>query len=104
MQACESPLLVAVAAGAVALPALLKLSGILSAQGQDITRVEQLPVELALGKVRTSRFLPLYPKFKGRTSPGCSSFRWSRCRARCALSEFTPQTLTFVMPLDWAQS
>ena len=40
------------AAGAVALPALLKLSGILSAQGQDITRVEQLPVELALGKVR----------------------------------------------------
>ena len=42
----------AVAAGAVALPTLLKLTGILAAQGQDITRVEQLPVELELGKAR----------------------------------------------------
>ena len=53
MQAYESPLLVAVAAGAVALPTLLKLSGILAAQGQNITSVEQLPVELELGKVCT---------------------------------------------------
>ena len=50
-QAYESPLLVAVAAGAVALPTLLKLSAILEAQGQSITSMEELPVELELGKV-----------------------------------------------------
>jgi len=51
LQAYESPLLVAVAAGAVALPTLLKLSAILESQGQSITSMEELPVELELGKV-----------------------------------------------------
>ena len=41
----------AVAAGAVALPTLLKLSAILESQGQSITSMEELPVELELGKV-----------------------------------------------------
>ncbi len=51
LQAYESPLLVAIAAGAVALPTLLKLSAILESQGQSITSMEELPVELELGKV-----------------------------------------------------
>jgi hypothetical protein len=35
----------------VALPTLLKLSTILESQGQSITSMEELPVELELGKV-----------------------------------------------------
>ena len=51
-QALESPLLVAVAAGSVALPTLLKLSDVLAAQKQDLSIGHQLPVEVELGKVR----------------------------------------------------
>lgn len=52
LQALESPLLVAVAAGSVALPTLLKLAEVLTAQKQDFVIGEQLPVEVDLGKVR----------------------------------------------------
>ena len=52
LQALESPLLVAVAAGSVALPTLLKLSDVLAAQKQDLSIGHQLPVEVELGKVR----------------------------------------------------
>jgi hypothetical protein len=48
--ALESPLLVAVAAGSVALPTLLKLSDVLAAQKQDLSIGHQLPVEVELGK------------------------------------------------------
>lgn len=52
VQALESPLLVAVAAGSVALPTLLKLADILVQQGQELS-VEDgcLPVEVDLGTV-----------------------------------------------------
>jgi hypothetical protein len=53
-QALESPLLVAVAAGSVALPTLLKLSDVLAAQKQDLSIGHQLPVEVELGKVRSN--------------------------------------------------
>ena len=43
-QACESPLLVAVAAGSVALPTLLKLAAVMAAQNQDFHACSQLPV------------------------------------------------------------
>ena len=49
-QSCESPLLVAAAAGSVALPTLLKMAAIMAAQGQDFRTGEQLPMELELGR------------------------------------------------------
>ena len=48
-QACESPLLVAVAAGSVALPTLLKLAAVMAGQSQDFENCTQIPVELELG-------------------------------------------------------
>ncbi|KAL6756141.1 hypothetical protein V8C86DRAFT_2655777 [Haematococcus lacustris] len=45
----ESPLAVALAAGAVALPALIKLSAAMEKGKQDLRTVDQLPVELGLG-------------------------------------------------------
>ncbi|EIE20259.1 hypothetical protein COCSUDRAFT_37929 [Coccomyxa subellipsoidea C-169] len=48
-QACESPLLVAVAAGSIALPTLLKLATVMAGQNQDFQTCTQLPVELELG-------------------------------------------------------
>ncbi len=49
-QSCESALLVAVAAGSAALPTLLKMAAVLTAQGQDFRSGEQLPMELELGR------------------------------------------------------
>lgn len=43
-QACESPLLVAVGAGSMALPTLLKLAQVMAAQNQDFLACSQLPV------------------------------------------------------------
>ena len=43
-QACESPLLVAVAAGSLALPTLLKLATVMAGQTQDFLTCSQLPV------------------------------------------------------------
>ncbi len=44
VQACESPLLVAVAAGSIALPTLLKLATVMAGQNQDFQTCTQLPV------------------------------------------------------------
>jgi hypothetical protein len=41
---------VALAAGTVALPALLKLASVMEKGGQDLQSCEQLPVELELGR------------------------------------------------------
>jgi E3 ubiquitin-protein transferase RMND5 len=49
-QASESPLLVSVAAGSVALPTLLKLATVMAGQSQDWNSSGQLPVELELGR------------------------------------------------------
>lgn len=49
-QAFESPLAVTVAAGSVALPALLKLAQVMEKNGQDLSACEQLPIELELGQ------------------------------------------------------
>lgn len=77
VQALESPLLVAVAAGSVALPTLLKLADILVQQGQELS-VEDgcLPVEVDLGTVGISiRLVLVGPQF----SSGCFAYRiWSR--------------------------
>ena len=48
-QAYESPLLVTTAAGSVALPTLIKLATVMEGQAQDLSRIEQLPVDLELG-------------------------------------------------------
>ncbi len=40
---------VTVAAGSVALPALLKLACVMERNGQDLSSCEQLPIELELG-------------------------------------------------------
>ena len=47
-QACESPLLVTSAAGALAIPTLAKFATVM-AKKQDWTSMEQLPVEIELG-------------------------------------------------------
>ena len=52
-QACASPLLTAINAGADALPTLLKLASVLAAKGQDWDRMPQLPLELNLGREYT---------------------------------------------------
>ena len=49
VQAQDSPLLVATAAGAAALPTLLKCAALMAMQGQDIRTCEQLPTDLELG-------------------------------------------------------
>ena len=51
----------AVAAGSVALPTLLKLADVLAAQKQDLSIGHQLPVEVELGKVR-EHVLTIGPK------------------------------------------
>ncbi|KXZ50205.1 hypothetical protein GPECTOR_17g842 [Gonium pectorale] len=48
-QASESPLTTVVAAGGVALPALLKMADKMEAQKQDLRSVDELPVEIQLG-------------------------------------------------------
>lgn len=49
-QSHESPLAVVVAAGCVALPALLKLAAVMEKNLQDLRTVEHLPVEIELGR------------------------------------------------------
>ena len=48
-QSCESPLLVATAAGALAIPTLAKFTTVMAKQQQEWTAMEQLPVEIELG-------------------------------------------------------
>jgi hypothetical protein len=86
LQALESPLLVAVAAGSVALPTLLKLSDVLAAQKQDLSIGHQLPVEVELGKVRKSASMT--ERNENCPSVGCGTLKghhmatWSRLRSQ----------------------
>jgi hypothetical protein len=64
----ESPLLVAVAAGSVALPTLLKLADILVTQGQELAMDEGcLPVEVELGTVSPLPDPPITQQYPSRT-------------------------------------
>jgi hypothetical protein len=49
VQAYDSPLAVTLAAGSVALPALLKLAGVMEKGGQELATCDQLPIEIELG-------------------------------------------------------
>ena len=68
-QASESPLLVATAAGSVALPTLLKLAGLLKDRAQDLVTGEQLPVELELGREFVFRSVFSCPVSREQSSP-----------------------------------
>lgn len=50
LQAYDSPLAVAVAAGSVALPALLKLATVMEKNNQELASCTQLPIEIELGQ------------------------------------------------------
>mmetsp|Transcript_22590 Transcript_22590/g.70129 ORF Transcript_22590/g.70129 Transcript_22590/m.70129 type:complete len:387 (-) Transcript_22590:75-1235(-) len=49
-QSYDSPLAVVVSAGSRALPVLLKLAGILASKSQEMSALDQLPVEIELGR------------------------------------------------------
>ncbi|KAK9829893.1 hypothetical protein WJX72_008513 [[Myrmecia] bisecta] len=69
-QAYESPLLVSVAAGTVALPTLLKLATVMAGQGnQDLKTCEQLPVELELGNEFVFHSIFACPVSRDQSSP-----------------------------------
>ena len=65
-QACESPLLVAVAAGSLALPTLLKLATVMAGQNQDFLTCSQLPVVsvLFLTSIYPSHYACPSPRLK----------------------------------------
>lgn len=68
--ALESPLLVAVAAGSVALPTLLKLADILVTQGQELSMEEGcLPVEVDLGPEFVFHSIFACPVSKHQSTP-----------------------------------
>lgn len=69
VQASESPLLVATAAGAVALPTLLKLAGLLKDHTHELVTGEQLPVELELGQEFVFRSIFACPVSREQSSP-----------------------------------
>lgn len=50
LQSYDSPLAVTVAAGSVALPAILKLASVMEKGGQEIATCQQLPIEIELGQ------------------------------------------------------
>lgn len=74
----------AVAAGSVALPTLLKLAEVLTAQKQDLVIGDQLPVEVELGKVRLVVCL---------LCAGASWIGASCCSSACLLPSLMPCTV-----------
>jgi len=68
-QACASPLLTAINAGADALPTLLKLASVLAAKGQDWDRMPQLPLELNLGREYTFHSIFACPVARDQSAP-----------------------------------
>ena len=68
-QAYESPLAACVAAGAVALPVLMKLSQVMAFKKQDWTSCEQLPVEIELGNEFTYYSVFACPVSKDQSTP-----------------------------------
>ena len=71
VQAQDSPLLVTTAAGSAALPTLLKLANIMSAQAMaELTgRDDQLPVEVPLGKEFIFHSIFACPVSRDQVSP-----------------------------------
>jgi len=67
-QACESPLLVASAAGALAIPTLAKFATVMGNK-QDWTSMEQLPVEIDLGHEFTFYSIFACPISRDQASP-----------------------------------
>jgi hypothetical protein len=67
-QACESPLLVASAAGALAIPTLVKFATVM-AKRQDWAAMEQLPVEIELGHDFTFYSIFACPISRDQASP-----------------------------------
>lgn len=67
-QACESPLLVTSAAGALAIPTLAKFAALM-AKKQDWTTMEQLPVEIDLGHDFTFYSIFACPITRDQASP-----------------------------------
>lgn len=68
-QAYESPLLVTIAAGSLALPTLLKLASVMAGQAQDLSSLEQLPVDLELGREFVFHSIFACPVSRDQSSP-----------------------------------
>ncbi|EFJ41873.1 hypothetical protein VOLCADRAFT_67775 [Volvox carteri f. nagariensis] len=68
-QASESPLTTVVAAGSVALPALLKMAAVMERNSQDLRTVDQLPVEIELGSEFVFRSIFACPVSRDMSTP-----------------------------------
>ncbi|GIL82454.1 hypothetical protein Vretimale_11896 [Volvox reticuliferus] len=68
-QASESPLTTVVAAGSVALPALLKIAAVMERNLQDLRTVDQLPVEIELGPEFVFRSIFACPVSRDMSTP-----------------------------------
>ncbi|PNH12058.1 Protein RMD5 A [Tetrabaena socialis] len=68
-QASESPLTMVVAAGSVALPAILKMAAVMERNAQDMRAVDQLPVEIQLGPEFVFRSIFACPVSRDMSTP-----------------------------------
>mmetsp|Transcript_35668 Transcript_35668/g.77606 ORF Transcript_35668/g.77606 Transcript_35668/m.77606 type:complete len:388 (-) Transcript_35668:80-1243(-) len=68
-QACESPLLVASAAGALAIPTLAKFAMVMGKKQADWTQMDHLPVEIELGHAFTFYSIFACPISRDQASP-----------------------------------
>ncbi|KAK9802922.1 hypothetical protein WJX73_007664 [Symbiochloris irregularis] len=85
-QAYESPLLVVVSAGSLALPTLLKLAGVMAGQVQDLAHCEQLPVDLELGREFVFSSIFACPVLRDQSSPSNPPMMLPCGHALCAAS------------------
>jgi hypothetical protein len=82
---------VTLAAGSVALPALLKLAGVMEKGGQELASCDQLPIEIELGQEFVYHSIFACPVSRdqstagglgqgawGKGGPGCLGERWAR--------------------------
>ena len=86
LQAYESPLLVTVAAGSLALPTLLKLATVMAAQGQDLSRLDQLPVDLELGREFVFHSIFACPVSRDQSGPNNPPMMLPCGHVLCAIS------------------
>lgn len=75
-QAYDSPLAVTLAAGAVALPPLLKLVGVMEKNNQDFSACEQLPFEIELGQEFVYHSIFACPVSRDQSTAGEWGFWW----------------------------
>jgi hypothetical protein len=68
-QASESPLAVAAAAGAAALPALVKMANVMERSGADYDSCEQLPADLSIGREFVFHSVFACPVSKDQSTP-----------------------------------